>query len=108
MLRLLKQHDEALPLEDLIVALYTRDELEPLTVPLIEPIAYLQDQGCGGDEMVRIASGLCEIPVENRSWCSIRCRAAEFGFGLPDGRDIMGIKHRDAREFLVNFGFLAT
>lgn len=107
-LRLLKQHDEALPLEDLIVALYTRDELEPLTVPLIEPISYLLDQGCGGDEMVRIASALCEIPVENRSWCSIRCRAVELGLALPDGGDVTGIKRRDAREFLMNFGFSAT
>lgn len=99
-LRALKQHDERLPLEELIMALYTREHFERLTIPLIEPIAYCQGLGCGIEDLARLGRAFCDIPLEARSWSHFRNVAKNEGVILPATPPSTNSKYRDARELL--------
>lgn len=99
-LRALRQQSEHLDLQELIMALYTSERFEQLTVPLIEPIVYCRKLGFSIEQLKKIAHAFCEIPLDARSWNNIKAVAENEGVILPGTCSLTSTKYHDACELL--------
>lgn len=99
-LRSLKHKTDEFVLQDLIKALYVSGSFKPLTVPLIEPIAYCRKAGYSIDQLEVLVSVLCKIPLDDRSWANIKKAVGRVGMSLPLMPDVSGVKHDDARKII--------
>ncbi len=94
----LRDLDADLP--NLIAALYTADQLKPLTTPLINAVVYCSEQGTGAGSLDAVVHELSRIPLDARSWERIGDAAARAGMKLPAEACLMDVKREDAINLL--------
>ncbi|POR11495.1 TfuA-like protein [Diaphorobacter sp. LR2014-1] len=94
----LRDLDADLP--NLIAALYTADQLRPLTTPLINAVVYCREQGMGTGNLDAVVHELASIPLDARNWEGIEDATARAGVKLPATVRLMDVKREDAINLL--------
>lgn len=87
-------------LVNLIMALYTADQLRPLTTPLINAVVCCWEQGIGSGKLDAVVHELSRIPLDARNWERIEDAAAHAGMKLPATARLMDVKREDAVHLL--------
>lgn len=87
-------------LVNLIMALYTADQLRPLTIPLINAVVCCWEQGINSENLDAVVHELSRIPLDVRNWERIEATAAHAGMKLPATARCMDIKREDAIHLL--------